>query len=183
MLEHEQLQQLSEKRIQVFGSDGEKIGSLGQVFVDEATRQPNFVSVHSGLFGSAEHIVPVEDAELVDGHLNLRYTKHVVKGAPNIDPASPLGAAAERELYNYYAQPQETEDGTGHHHHASPGVPLTAAGLGTPLMADELIHQDSAVPEESRMRIIEVTETDPDLSTSNGPVRHLDEEDPRQGNP
>lgn len=181
MLEHEQLQQLSEKRIQVFGSDGEKIGSLGQVFLDEATRQPNFVSVHSGLFGSAEHIVPVEDAELADGHLNLRYTKHVVKGAPNIDPASPLGAAAERELYNYYAQPQEAEDQS--HHHVSPGAAVTAAGLGTPLMADELIHQDNAVPEESRMRIIEVTEADPDLSTSSGPALPPQEEDPRPGNP
>lgn len=182
MLEHEQLQQLSEKRIQVFGSDGEKIGSLGQVFLDEATRQPNFVSVHSGLFGSAEHIVPVEDAELADGHLNLRYTKHVVKGAPNIDPASPLGAAAERELYNYYAQPQEAED-QSRHHHVGPGATVTAAGLGTPLMADELIHQDSAVPEESRMRTIEVTEADPDLSTSSGPALPPHEEDPRPGNP
>lgn len=148
MANHEQLQDLAEKRTHVIGPDGEKIGTLGKIYVDEATRQPSFVSVHCGLFGTGERIVPVEDAAISAGHLQVAYAKDVVKGAPKVDTGEPLTAAAERELYGYYAQPQGTGDETeksGRH----VGPLVTGSGSGSPLIAEEFIRQDGGVPDSS----------------------------------
>lgn len=156
MSNHEQLQHLAGKRTHVFGSDGEKIGTLGKIFLDEGTHQPSFISVHTGLFGSAEHIVPVEGAELLDDQVRVGYSKDVVKGSPNVDPVEPLEATAERELYAYYSQPQGTHEQPKHHGHPHRvGIQAAAAGLGTPLIAEELIRQEGGVPEESRTADIE----------------------------
>ena len=38
----------------VYGSDGDKIGSVGQVYLDNDTHQPSWVTVNIGLFGTNE---------------------------------------------------------------------------------------------------------------------------------
>ena len=35
-----------------YGSDGEKLGKVGQVFLDDHTGEPEFATVNTGLFGS-----------------------------------------------------------------------------------------------------------------------------------
>jgi uncharacterized protein YrrD len=37
----------------VLSADGDKIGSIGQVYADDETGQPTFVTVKTGLFGSS----------------------------------------------------------------------------------------------------------------------------------
>jgi uncharacterized protein (TIGR02271 family) len=46
----------------VYGGDGEKIGTVGQVYVDTDTQRPLWVTVKTGLFGTAESFAPLEDA-------------------------------------------------------------------------------------------------------------------------
>jgi uncharacterized protein YrrD len=41
-----------------YGSDGEKIGKVGQVYFDENTDQPEWVTVNTGLFGTSESFIP-----------------------------------------------------------------------------------------------------------------------------
>ncbi|MDO5053316.1 MAG: PRC-barrel domain-containing protein, partial [Pseudoclavibacter sp.] len=36
----------------VVGSDGERIGKVGQVYLDDQTQEPNWVTVKTGLFGT-----------------------------------------------------------------------------------------------------------------------------------
>lgn len=168
MTSQEQLQHLAKQHAHVIGPDGEKIGSLGRIYIDEATRQPSFVSVLCGLFGTGERIVPVEDAKISNEQLQVTYTKHVVKGAPKVDLREPLTATAERELYSYYAQPRAIKDETsqpGRH----VGPLATASGSGTPLMAEEFIRQEGGVPDESRSPRIE-NEADPGLQALHNPA-------------
>ena len=46
----------------VFATDGDKIGSVGQVYLDDVTNEPTFVTVKTGLFGARETFVPLQQA-------------------------------------------------------------------------------------------------------------------------
>ncbi|PZT86736.1 MAG: photosystem reaction center subunit H, partial [Gordonia sp. (in: high G+C Gram-positive bacteria)] len=69
----------------VYGSDDNKIGSVGQVYVDEQAQTPTWVTIKTGLFGTSETFAPLQDATF-DGHdVRVAYTKDKVKDAPRID--------------------------------------------------------------------------------------------------
>jgi uncharacterized protein (TIGR02271 family) len=81
---------------------GDKVGSIGQVYVDDTTGAPNWVTVKTGLFGSAETFVPVENARL-DGHdIVVSYSKDTIKAAPRVDADGSLSPQEEDTLYRHY---------------------------------------------------------------------------------
>ena len=55
----------------VYGSDGEKIGRAGQVYVDDQTGRPEWVTVNTGLFGMNESFVPLGSADLGEGRVTV----------------------------------------------------------------------------------------------------------------
>jgi uncharacterized protein (TIGR02271 family) len=90
------------------GPDGSKIGKVGQVYLDDVTGQPEWVTVSTGLFGSRETFIPLARAEFRDGVLRVPYDKNRVKDAPNIGVDGQLSGQEENELYRYYGLPGET---------------------------------------------------------------------------
>jgi PRC-barrel domain len=104
MLSHEQLKSLLESNAKVFGSDGEKIGTLGHVYLDGRTGIPDFVAVHTGFLGSTENFVPLHEAEISNGNLYVKFPKDFVKDAPDIEPTWGLSARDEKRLYDYYSR-------------------------------------------------------------------------------
>jgi uncharacterized protein (TIGR02271 family) len=86
----------------VIDSDGDKIGSVGQVYVDTDTGAPTWVSVRTGLFGMSETFVPIDQADQTGDDLRVPYTKEFVKDAPRIDVDGALEHSQEDELYAYY---------------------------------------------------------------------------------
>jgi hypothetical protein len=86
----------------VVGPDDDRIGTVGQVFVDPTTGSPNWVTVHTGLFGRHETFVPVDDADWDREVLHIPYGKGMVKDAPRIDTDEALDPRSEDELYRYY---------------------------------------------------------------------------------
>ena len=89
-------------RATVYSSDGEKIGKVGQIYLDDETGRPEWVSVNTGLFGFNESLVPLRDATLTDDRLDVAYSKDKVKDAPNVEADSHLDETEEDELYRYY---------------------------------------------------------------------------------
>jgi len=85
-----------------YTTDGDKIGSIGQVYLDNASGEPAWVTVKTGLFGSNESFVPLEQAELTDDGVRVPYDKDRVKGAPNIETDKELSEQEEEQLYAYY---------------------------------------------------------------------------------
>ncbi|CCH89149.1 conserved protein of unknown function [Modestobacter italicus] len=84
-------------------SDGDKLGKVGQVYLDDQTGSPEWATVSTGLFGNKETFVPLADATVADGTLRVPYDKAKVKDAPRIDADSGhLSPAEEEELYRYY---------------------------------------------------------------------------------
>src|SRR4051794_30844040 len=91
----------------VIGSDvydeaGDKIGSASEVYLDDETGQPEWVTVRTGLFGTKESFVPIRDADLTDDGIRVPVSKDRVKNAPRIDTDGHLSPEEESELYRYY---------------------------------------------------------------------------------
>lgn len=87
----------------LFGPSQEAIGPIGQVYVDDATGQPSWVTVHTGLFGTHESFVPLAGARITDDGVVVGFSKNLVKDAPRVDPAGGLLASAEEDaLYRHY---------------------------------------------------------------------------------
>jgi uncharacterized protein (TIGR02271 family) len=86
----------------VIGSDGEKIGSIGQVYLDDQTGEPSWVTAKTGLFGTSESFIPLQGAD-VEGHdVRVPYSKHQVKDAPRIESDGNLSPEEEDRLYRHY---------------------------------------------------------------------------------
>lgn len=86
----------------VFDRDRDKIGTVGQVYVDPRTNQPLWASVKTGLFGTSETFVPIDAATVADDEIVVAYEKEFVKDAPRIDPDGALSEDEEQSLYTYY---------------------------------------------------------------------------------
>ncbi|GCB47948.1 DUF2382 domain-containing protein [Streptomyces sp. NL15-2K] len=88
----------------VYDTDGNKIGDAKHVFIDDATTQPDWVSIKTGLFGTSESFAPISDASLVEGYLEVPYTKDTVKDAPkvDVDAGGHLSGEEEHRLYEHY---------------------------------------------------------------------------------
>jgi len=86
----------------VVGADGQKIGGIGQIYVDDSTGEPSFVTVKTGLFGTAESFVPLHDATVTGSDIRVAYIKDEVKHAPRADGDRRITPAEEQRLYAHY---------------------------------------------------------------------------------
>jgi len=86
----------------VYDQSGNKIGSASEVYLDDQTGQPEWVTVKTGLFGTKESFVPIRDADLTDDGVRVHYSKDKIKDAPKIDTDGHLSPQEEEELYRYY---------------------------------------------------------------------------------
>jgi uncharacterized protein (TIGR02271 family) len=86
----------------VYDEAGQKIGSAGEVYLDDETGQPEWMTVRTGMFGTKESFVPIRDASLTDDGVRVPVSKERVKDAPKIDTDGHLSPAEEQELYRYY---------------------------------------------------------------------------------
>jgi uncharacterized protein (TIGR02271 family) len=93
----------------VYGSDGGKIGTARQVFADDASGQPEWVTVTTGLFGTKESFIPLADATISGEKITVPYDKAFVKNAPNVDEDAHLSPEQERKLYTYYSRSDYTD--------------------------------------------------------------------------
>src|ERR687886_1046167 len=86
----------------VYDVDGDKIGSASEVYLDDESGQPEWVTVRTGLFGTKESFVPIRDADLTDQGVRVNVQKAKVKDAPKVDADGHLSPEEEEELYRYY---------------------------------------------------------------------------------
>ena len=86
----------------VVDSDGEKIGKLDEVYLDEQTGRPEWARVNTGLFGSKSSFVPLAGASPTGDDVQVRFAKEQVKDAPNVDEGQELSQDEEASLYSHY---------------------------------------------------------------------------------
>jgi uncharacterized protein (TIGR02271 family) len=124
----------------VYDEAGQKIGSAGEVYLDDETGQPEWVTVRTGMFGTKESFVPIRDADLTDDGLRVPVSKDRVKDAPKIDTDGHLSPQEEQELYRYYGMGTGTTGQTDTNRTSGMGLEDTSgphmAGTGTAGMTD-----------------------------------------------
>ena len=117
MIHTEEIQRLMEQKVEVVDPSGSKIGKVGQVYLDDKTGKPEWVTVMTGLWGKSESFIPLRDAILEGDRLKVTFDKDTVKDAPRIDADSHLDETEEDRLYEYYhlsdADYADTRDYTG----------------------------------------------------------------------
>ena len=86
-------------------ADGDKIGTIEDIFLDRHTGDPGWAGVKTGLFGRKHTLVPIDGAETTDDdQIRVPVQKETVKGAPTIDPDGELSPDEERQLWDYYGR-------------------------------------------------------------------------------
>jgi hypothetical protein len=87
----------------VLSKDGDRVRSVEQVFLNDDTCEPAFVTVRTGLVGMSETFVPLAGATLDGSRIHVAYARDRMKNGPRID--SDLGSISTQEenaLYLYY---------------------------------------------------------------------------------
>lgn len=86
-----------------YDRNGDRIGNVGEVYLDDQSGQPMWVTVNTGFFGLRTSFAPLDGSRFEDdGRLVLAHDKDRVKDAPNVDEDGHLDRAQEDELYSYY---------------------------------------------------------------------------------
>lgn len=86
----------------VMDSDGHKIGSVDNVWVDDATSALEFVGVKMGFLMGKTHIIPTADAQIADGTITVPYNHDLIKDAPSYGGDDELSNEQEQQVYSYY---------------------------------------------------------------------------------
>ncbi|MEV4422220.1 PRC-barrel domain-containing protein [Patulibacter sp. NPDC049589] len=89
---------------QVVDSGGHKIGKIDEIFLGEASGEPEWALVNTGLFGLRSSFVLITDADLADGDVTVPFDKATVKDAPNIHPDGALSPDEEARLFEHYGR-------------------------------------------------------------------------------
>ena len=84
-------------------ADGGKIGTVGQVYLDEGSGEPAWVTLKTGLFGMRESFAPLYGSSVRGDQLVLAVPGQLVKDAPSIDDDGHLSEAEVAALYQHYA--------------------------------------------------------------------------------
>lgn len=92
---------MSARGQEVRSSDGEKIGAVEEIFVDEETGQPEWIGLGTGMFGTKRVLVPVAGASMSGDGFEVPYSTEQVKMTPDID-SDEISQETEAKLYSHY---------------------------------------------------------------------------------
>jgi uncharacterized protein (TIGR02271 family) len=83
-------------------NDGQKIGTVEEIYMDAETGKPEWLAVKTGLLGMKLSFIPIAEASAAAGEVRLPYDKQQVKDAPNVEPDGELSQDEEANLYRHY---------------------------------------------------------------------------------
>jgi len=89
--------------------NGDKIGAIDALYVDQETDRPEWALVNTGLFGSKVSFVPLAGATPRDEDIVVEVEAQQVKDAPKMDANEQLSEAEEAELFRHYGIDYTTE--------------------------------------------------------------------------
>jgi hypothetical protein len=81
--------------------DGEDLGTLGDLYLDESDR-PAYGGVRTGLFGRRESVVPLAGMTAAGDEVRVPYGAALVRDAPSVEGDDGLGPEDEERLAGHY---------------------------------------------------------------------------------
>ncbi len=83
-------------------AEGNRIGKISQVYLDDQTGQPLWVLVETGLFGTRESFAPIYGSRIDGERVVLAVSKDQVNDAPNVDRDAHVNESDQDALRHYY---------------------------------------------------------------------------------
>jgi hypothetical protein len=151
----------------VLDKSGHKIGMVSRIFIDDATSQPEWATVKTGLFDRGSSFIPIEGMRLDGQDLHVPWDREQVKDAPLVDEndAGHLTPEEEVQLYRHYARQQLSAgdadvDGDGHEEPVGGGGERQVdGGAARDRGLDTMqVKSGSSEPGQTRLRKYVVTE-------------------------
>jgi uncharacterized protein (TIGR02271 family) len=105
--------------------DGQKIGEIDEIYLDEQSGRPEWALVNTGLFGTKPNFVPLAGASSSGEDVRVDVDKDQVKDAPQVDADQELSEQEEEQLFRHYGVPYD-ESGTV----TAEGTPSGTRGKG-----------------------------------------------------
>jgi len=141
----------------VVGPDGERLGAVDVIFLDEATEAPEWVLVT--LDGGDAAFVPLAGASVEERSIRVEHDRDRIAAAPSPEPAETLSVADERRLYEHYGlaysqaeSPSVLPEGAGASEERPRlrryvvGAPVPAPAAEEPAAAEEAEPAPAAAP-------------------------------------
>ena len=129
-----------------YDKNGEKLGDVNEVFVDDQSGQPTFVEVNHGLFGMNSSLVPLRGHDFSGDDLKLGFSKDRIKDAPDFDSDKPLTPEAQSDIFKHYGldnaqdvtdykdsnldSKRDVQAGADKDHNLAAGAGVAGAGAG-----------------------------------------------------
>lgn len=93
---------------EVTDSNGNKIGKVDGVWVDDATNALEFIGVKIGMLMGKTHIIPVDQGQTSGGTISVPYDESKIKDAPSFGADDELSPDDEDGIYSYYGVDRST---------------------------------------------------------------------------
>jgi uncharacterized protein (TIGR02271 family) len=149
--------------------DGQKIGKIDEIYLDQETRKPEWALVNTGRFGTKSNFVPLAGATPAGEDVQLAFPKDAVKDAPGIEPEGELSQQEEKTLYGHYGlQYSESRSDSGLPEGEAGGKTKKRGGKGKKgasgddamTRSEEELHVGTAQKERGRARLVKYVETE-----------------------
>lgn len=94
----------------LYDSNGDKIGTIENIYLDDQSGQPEWLTVSTGWFGTSTQFVPIAGTTAHDDGVKVPYSTDHIKDAPSVDADEHLDAGEERRLYDHYEMSYDAAD-------------------------------------------------------------------------
>ena len=82
--------------------NGDRLGKVTEVYLNDDTSQPDFVEIHHGRFGRGTSLVPLHGHTLDHDHLTLAFPKALIRKAPDFESYAHLSRGDRKRFHAHY---------------------------------------------------------------------------------
>ena len=149
----------------VFDRNGDKVGDITDIYYDDRTGRPEWMTVATGWFGSKEQFVPISGSAAQGSDIRVDYDTDLIKHAPSVDGGEPhLSEAEERRLYSHYGfNADGTDEATlygersradeGYEYYERPGAEHIAGEAAEMTLGEEELSVDKTQRQAGKVRL------------------------------
>lgn len=137
---------------QAVDTHGNKVGKIGQVYLDERSESPTWATVNTGMFGTKESFVPLQGADLDDGDVSLAVAKDEVKDCPHVGRSDERLTGSEEDQLRHHYGTQGAAGGQSGHGTTANGT-AGAGNADTGAGRNRGDSDDAMVRHEERLRV------------------------------
>jgi uncharacterized protein (TIGR02271 family) len=142
------------------GGDGERIGEIKDIYMDEDTSQPEWFAVATGMFGRRVSFVPIQGASLSDNGISVSFDKATVKDAPHAEPDGQLSQDEEAALYAHYGFGYGESRSSSGLPEGGGGTKRRSGGDDAMTRSEEELVTGTRAKEAGRVRLVKYVETE-----------------------